>query len=68
MSATPAKMVALIDAAFRLQVRYQLALDMVLRGELEGEKRAGRWFVTEAGIERALAAKGRSTVSARRPA
>ncbi|MEJ7810404.1 MAG: hypothetical protein WKG32_08325 [Gemmatimonadaceae bacterium] len=60
MPNTPATDISLTDAAFRLRARYQRALDMVLRGELEGKKRAGRWYVTEASVERARAARDRA--------
>jgi hypothetical protein len=43
----------LTDAAVQLGVTRAKAYDMVLTGQLIGERRAGRWFVTRASVEAA---------------
>lgn len=42
----------LTEAAFRLGRSYNQTLRLVLIGELEGRREAGRWLVTTESIER----------------
>lgn len=52
MATSSEKVIPLTQAAQRLAVRYGAAWDAVLRGELEGEQRDGRWFVTAESVSR----------------
>ena len=54
MSNTNNQLVPLTEAAFHLRVSYLAARDMLLRGELQGEKHDGRWYVEESSIARNL--------------
>ena len=47
---TSTRLIPLADAAHHLRVSYLAARDMLLRGELRGLKRDGRWFVEQASI------------------
>ena len=48
----------LADASQRLSQTWAQTWAMVLRGELAAEKRAGRWFVDAADLERVLRERG----------
>lgn len=45
-------MIGLAEAALRLRRPYQDAHRLLLTGVLVGEKRGGRWYVTEVSVER----------------
>lgn len=42
---TSTRLIPLADAAHHLRVSYLAARDLLLRGELQGLKRNGRWYV-----------------------
>jgi len=46
--------VAITDAARRLKLGYWRLRDMILRGEIQGFKIGGRWFVTHASLTERL--------------
>ena len=46
------ELVPLSEAAQSLRLSWGQAWRLLLRGELEGEKRAGKWFVSSADVER----------------
>ena len=59
--------ISLSDAAHRLKKSYQVTLDMLLRGHLEGRRDArGRWVVTEESVTRAGAEVRRLVDNVRR--
>ena len=53
----------LMEAATAMGLGYASARDRILKGEVEGFQRAGRWFVTRDSIDRWLAREpnGQST-------
>jgi hypothetical protein len=63
-SAPSAPTIPLADAALRLRRPYLHARDLLFRGVLAGEKRGGRWFVTEASVRAALASQAASQTAA----
>jgi hypothetical protein len=58
-------MIGLPEAAQQLGIPYQSAHRLVLLGELEGEKRAGRWLVRLADVRRLAAEAGHLATSNR---
>lgn len=52
MATNDKKVIPLTQAAQRLKVRYGAVWDDVLRGQLVGEQRDGRWFVTAESVSR----------------
>lgn len=45
-------LIPLADAAFRIRVPYATAHRLLMRGELQGERRGRSWLVDESSIER----------------
>lgn len=54
--------VSLTDAAPQLG-GYSRAWALLMRGSLDGERRGGRWYVSEASIERVKAASARDATA-----
>ena len=50
-SQKPTQLIPLADAAHQLGVAYLTGRDKLFRGELEGIKRRGRWFVQQSSID-----------------
>ncbi len=48
------QLVPLSVAAHELRIRYSIALDRLLTGALEGERKGGRWFVYRSALDREL--------------
>ena len=53
-------LIPLPDAAQRLGISWERAWRKVLAGELEGQKVAGRWVVTERSVEKVRAERDQS--------
>lgn len=51
------ELVPLSVVALELRLSRERALRRVLSGELEGELRAGRWYVVRASLDQAIAGK-----------
>jgi hypothetical protein len=45
-------LIPLPDVAHRLALPWAAAWALLLRGQLQGEKRGGRWYVTTASVEK----------------
>ncbi len=54
MTDRPAPALPLTEAAHAIGLSYFATRDRLLRGELEGEKRAGHWYVFKHSIADAL--------------
>lgn len=51
--------VPLPSASIKLGQRWRHTYDDLLAGQLEGEQRAGRWFVTRESLDRLIARRAR---------
>ena len=57
MSEKTGSWIPLPEAAQKLGVSWERAWRSLLRGELQGQKLDGRWYVTEASLEAAKATR-----------
>jgi hypothetical protein len=65
MDASFTKEIPLSDAAFELRQPWRTCYDWLLTGKLEGRRKAGRWVVDVASVERVRAeTEGTSPISA----
>jgi hypothetical protein len=53
------RMITLPDAAVRLRLSWSQAYGALLSGQLQGERRGRRWFVSEGSVTRLLTANSR---------
>ena len=56
-------LISLTDAAKRLSLSWERAWRALLSGNLEGEKRDGRWYVTECSVRRYKQSLSAATLS-----
>jgi hypothetical protein len=51
MNTTPMRLLPLVIVAQRLKQSYNRTMDMILTGQLAGERIQGRWYVTIESVE-----------------
>lgn len=61
------RFIPLADAAMRMGISWERAWRLLLRGVLRGEKRGGRWFVSETTVLIQIARQNRQKAEAKRP-
>lgn len=59
------RVISLAEAAQKLRISWGRAWRLVLQGSLRGEKRAGRWVVTESSVALFLARRAKHATSER---
>ena len=60
------RFIPLADAAMRMGISWERAWRLLLRGVLRGEKRGGRWFVSETTVLIQIARQNRQKAEAKR--